>query len=53
MYSYLIAGFIPNLKKFMFDPKVFSNPDELIPERFIDKSADGSTIVFKVSLNII
>ena len=50
VFYYLLVGFIPNLKKFMYDPTVFPNPNELIPERFIGKSTDGSTIVFKVSL---
>ena len=37
---------VANISKFMMDPDVFSKPDKLIPERFID--SDGDKLQLKV-----
>ena len=49
-YSISIAVFMPNIFKFMHDPRQFPNPKKLIPERFIEKSSDGAGLAIKVSI---
>ena len=44
---------IANLTKFMTDPGVFSSPEELRPERFIEESTEENGISIRIKVQYI